>query len=224
MTQNKLKYEEGHLFATIDDKEWLIDTGAPQSFGRVASIIINEQKFDVSRNYAGLTSKKLSQYIEHDCTGLLGVDILNNFDIVFDVMNKTITWDRNDIDVDGICMPISDFMGIPIVDVHINEKKFSMFFDTGAKISYIQDDIIETYPKSGIIDDFYPGFGTFQTQRYRVELDILDTQHTLQCGMLPDILGMTLKIGGTDGILGNQLFLDHVVSYHPGKKQICLMK
>ena len=107
---------------------------------------------------------------------------------------------------------------------HINEKKFSMFFDTGAKISYIQDDIIETYPKSGIIDDFYPGFGTFQTQSYRVELDILDTQHTLQCGMLPDILGMTLKIGGTDGILGNQLFLDHVVSYHPGKKQICLLK
>ena len=41
-----------------------------------------------------------------------------------------------------------------------------MFFDTGAQISYLQDDVLDTFPSAGPVTDFYPGVGQFQTETH----------------------------------------------------------
>ena len=70
--------------------------------------------------------------------------------------------------------------------------------------------------------DFYPGFGDFQTETYRVEATIGANRFELCCGSLPDILGATLAMAGVDGIIGNEILGDHVVGYFPRRQMLVI--
>jgi len=97
-----------------------------------------------------------------------------------------------------------------------------MFFDTGAQISYFQDDSITDYPYAGPVEDFYPGLGQFVTETHIVDLKIGECIFSLRCGRLPDLLEMTLLMTGTQGILGNQFLHDRKVGYFPRRKILVL--
>ena len=92
--------------------------------------------------------------------------------------------------------------------VLIGESEFQMFLDTGAEISYLQDEIIERFPKSDSMTDCFPGFGTFDIETYLVGMGLGCLQFSLRCGTLLLMLGMTLTMGGTEGVLGNDIFRD----------------
>ena len=79
-----------HFFLEGGGGLWLLDTGAPQSFGRESSLELAGLTFDVANNYMGLTADQLSEFVSVDCCGLLGADIWRNFDIVFDQPGRTI--------------------------------------------------------------------------------------------------------------------------------------
>ena len=96
-----------------------------------------------------------------------------------------------------------------------------MFFDTGAQISYFQDEeVMGAFPNAGTMEDFYPGFGRFQTDTRNVDLLFGGEAFTLRCGTLPGLLGMSLVIGGASGILGNIVLQDRVVGYFPRRKKL----
>ena len=88
-----------------------------------------------------------------------------------------------------------------------------MFFDTGAQISYLQNDTLTHYPGLGAVTDFYPGVGEFQTETYRVDLTLADAPLQVRCGSLPGMLGMALMMAGTSGILGNEVIRNRRVGF-----------
>ena len=133
-----LLFEKKHLFMILDDKKWLIDTGSPASFGEENSLSICNQTFKIENTYGTLDAKELTSHIGLDVTGLVGVDILNTFDVLFSINKYEVTFSKYDIDVEGDVLPIDSFMGIPIIKVNILDTEYSMFFDTGAQISYFQ--------------------------------------------------------------------------------------
>jgi hypothetical protein len=63
-------------------------------------------------------------------------------------------------------------MGVPNVTVRVGSNHFRMFFDTGARISYLQDDSIAEFPPAGNVTDFYPGVGQFNTSTHEVPVSI----------------------------------------------------
>ncbi len=222
MHEYELHFINGHFFIELDNKKWLLDTGAPTSFSNEPSITFANKTFEIDSDYMGLTAEMLSGYIDMECHGLLAVDVLNDFDMIFDQKNALLTVSEESLEMDGDKLPLSDFMDIPIVTVHIGEKSYNMFFDTGAKLSYLQDESLSSFPKLETVTDFYPGFGEFETDTYAVDFIIGSEQYALQCGSLPDILGMTLVMAGTQGILGNEVFRDKVVGYFPRRGELCL--
>ncbi len=217
-----LSFEKKHLFIKTEDKKWLLDTGAPSSFGEVDSFKFADKEFSMSQNYMGLTAEILSDHLGMECDGLIGTDILSEFDHIIDISKGQITVSKEELALNEQCFTLSEFMGIPIISVHILDKEYQMFFDTGAQISYLQNDVITHFEKLGQLTDFYPGFGQFETETYAVEMGLGDIVYNLQCGTLPGILGMTLAMGGTQGILGNQILLDRIVGYFPRRNKLCL--
>jgi hypothetical protein len=217
-----LIFENKHLFIEIEDKKWLLDTGAPTSFGNDKSFKFGGEEFSLTENYMGLSTEKLSEYLNIECHGLLGADILSNFDLVFGISKRTLSVSSEELPLEGQCLPLTDFMGIPIITVQIDGKQYQMFFDTGAQISYLQDPVITQFIQLDTLTDFYPGFGQFETKTYDVEMKLGDLVLNSQCGTLPELLGMTLAMGGTQGILGNQLLLDRLVGYFPRRNLLCL--
>ena len=195
MNSYPLTLKNDHMFLELQSGLWLIDTGAPTSFGSESSITIEKTDFEIQSDYMGMDINQIEDAVGVDMVGLLGTDVLDNFDILLDVPSNTVTISSGEIKHSGTSLNLNEFMGIPIVTALIGESEFQMFLDTGAEISYLQDEILETFPKSGPVEDFYPGFGPFETETYSVEVTLDNVQFSLRCGTLPQLLGMTLMMG-----------------------------
>ena len=215
-----LHFRGGHLFLETAQQLWLFDTGAPTSFGSQPVVSLGGETFPLTDSYMGMTASTLSQFVSVECTGLLGGDILSQFDFVLDASNGAAEISSGILEHSGRSVPIDEFMGIPIVAARIENADHQMFFDTGAQISYFQHDSITDYPDAGAINDFYPGFGKFQTDTHNVDIALGETKFTLRCGILPDLLAATLMMAGTTGIIGNQVITGRVIGYFPRRQMI----
>ena len=225
MNEYPLRFQDGHLFVEMAGELWFLDTGAPMSFGTMGVLEIAGMDFSLEANYLGLTAEALSGVVGTGCTGLLGADVLAHFDHILDAGQGTLTLStEEDLAVEGARLPLTEFMGIPILTAQVRGRDHQMFFDTGAQISYLQDDSLTSYPSLGEVTDFYPGFGEFQTETFEVPIILHRVEFALRCGQLPSILGMTLIMAGTSGIVGNQVLADRIVGYFPGRSELILQE
>lgn len=113
-------------------------------------------------------------------------------------------------------------MGIPIIQAEVNGSEIRMFFDTGAKLSYLDPEITENFQSIGTTNDFYPGLGSFETQTYRVPIRLGSTEIELTVGTLPEMLQLTLMMANTSGILGTAILSNFAVGLNPGIKKLIL--
>ncbi len=218
----ELVFVKGHFYIRLDGSDWLLDTGAPSSFGITQSIVINDKEFGLQRDYLGLDAKQISMLTKHKVFGLIGVDILNQFYVVIDYENRQIAFSDKDITMSGSALDMRDFMGIPIVNAGIDGADKNLFFDTGAQISYWHDQSLKDCQSIDMMEDFYPGFGKFKTDVYLVNMILGDEEFPMRCGVLPSVLQMSLSMGNTEGILGNELLKDTAVGYFPKKNQLVI--
>ena len=217
-----LQLRDGHLFVDVGGEPWLLDTGAPASFGTSRNLAIDGEEFSVATGYLGLTAESLSQFVGVPCVGLLGVDVLGRFDLILDAAGARLTVSTAELQHSGHSIPLDEFMGIPIVTARIGDSDHRLFFDTGAQISYFQDASLTSFPSAGRVTDFYPGFGQFQTDTHNVRVSLGEVVFTLRCGRLPGLLGTTLMMAGTDGICGNAILSDRRVGYFPRRRAMVL--
>jgi hypothetical protein len=221
MTTFPLILKQGHLFLEIDGHLWLFDTGAPTSFG-LGNLALEGLEFRLSPSYMGLTIAQLAQFTGVDCRGLVGADVLGKFDHLIDVPSGTVAISKTSLDHIGVSLPLTDFMGIPILTARIAGNDYRMFLDTGAQISYFQEDSIADFPSAGTITDFLPGAGQFQTDTHQVPMSLGGVSITLRCGTLPGLLGGALMMAGVSGIVGNQLCVGRVTGYFPRRRALVL--
>jgi hypothetical protein len=214
-----LQLRDGHLFidlgGDLGGQLWLLDTGAPTSFGASRSLAIAGERFELDADYLGLTPESLSQFIGVPCVGLLGADVLGRFDHIFDTAAGKLTLSTAELSHTGQQVRLDEVMGIPIVTAQIGGRAYRMFFDTGAQISYLQSDALKTFPAAGSVTDFYPGVGEFETDTHDVQVSLEGVPFTLRCGTLPGLLGMSLAMAGTEGIVGNAILSERIVGYFP---------
>ncbi|CAN5701075.1 hypothetical protein BH11VER1_BH11VER1_38740 [soil metagenome] len=217
-----LKLQDGHLFLELNGELWLLDTGAPTSFGSSNSLSLAGEQFRLGTSYLGLTAATLTGFVGVPCVGLLGADVLGRFDHIFDTASGTLTISTGELAHSGQTVRLSEFMGIPILTAQIGGTDYRMFFDTGAQISYFQDDSLSEFPAAGSVTDFYPGVGQFQTDTHQVEASLGGVAFTLRCGTLPGLLGATLMMADTEGIVGHQILCNRIVAYFPRRRALVL--
>lgn len=222
MSTFPLQIKNGHLFLELDGNLWLFDTGAPTSFGGAENLAIEGETFNLDTSYMGLSAESLSSFVGVNCLGLIGADVIGRFDYLIDGIEGRLTVSKDELAHSGKPVTLSNFMDIPILTARVAGAARKFFFDTGAQISYFQDESLTDFPLRGTVTDFFPGIGQFQTSVYDVELAIGKHNFTLRCGALPGLLGMTLTLAGTEGIVGNEVLENRVTGYFPRRKQLCL--
>ena len=210
-----LHYQSGHLLLELANDHWVLDTGSPGSFGSNALQKLAGQPVQVPRSFMGLNATTLSQMIGAPVAGLLGTDVLNRFDIVLDVGAGLAHFTSEAVPLEGEAVTLSDVMGVPVVQAQVDGRAHAMFFDTGAGVSYFQEEGLEQYPPLEPAQDFYPGIGPFETPTWRLPVQLGGTRFLLRTGRLPDLLAMTLAMAGVDGIVGNAICADHRIGYFP---------
>lgn len=222
MTMRTLNLTVGHVLTTLDGRDWVIDTGSPISLGASGPLRLGGRSFEVPESALGLSAETLSGHLRHPVAGLIGTDILNRFDIVFDLPGRCMELSEATLDCDGVVVRTSDLMGVPMVDTEVSGRTRRACFDTGAQIGYFDDAVVRPFPDCGRFDDFYPLTGDFQTDTRRVELDLAGSRHAIRCGVLPDELRGMLRWCGAEGIVSNEVMHDRRVGYFPRRNAIVL--
>jgi len=217
-----LQLRAGHLFVELGGELWLLDTGAPTSFGMSRRLTIAGEQFILGTDYLGLTAATLTQFVGLPCVGLLGADVLGRFDHLFDSIAGRLTVSTAELSHSGQTVRLDEFMGIPIITARVGGRQYRMFFDTGAQISYFQGESLTEFPSAGSVTDFYPGVGQFQTDTHDVPVSLDGVSFTLRCGTLPGLLAPTLMMASTEGIVGNAILSNRTVGYFPRRRRMIL--
>ena len=205
MSKYVFKIVDNHIIVNIDKKLCLLDTGAPNSVGQ-ESLKLIDKDYPLVDNYMGLTTVELSKHIGENIDVLLGADILENYCVTIDWKEKKIEFLNETIKNGDTEMPIELFMGIPIIEIEVNDKMVKCFFDTGAKLSYVNPEYLNNKISERKEKDFYPGVGEFETDVYKLPIKIGTTTLVMKFGILPELLQTTLMLAGTQGIIGNDIF------------------
>ena len=173
-------------------------------------------------SYMGLDQGELSRLTGIPVAGLLGTDVLNRFDLVFNVSAGHVHVSEDESDLDGDCISMLDVMGVPVITVNTNLDSHAVFLDTGAPVSYLQGAGDAGHPAMSPIHDFLPGFGEFDSPTWNIPFRVGTTEMTLRTGQLPGLLSMTLRVAGVAGIVGSELCLTRRVGYFPRRRQLVL--
>jgi hypothetical protein len=206
MKEFKITLFKGHPIIKDGENILLIDTGAPYTIHTSSNLIFCSDNYNCTTNYMGLTVSKISEMLGTEITTLLGADILSDYKLLFDYKNEIMEFNKVEIALDGYEIGISNFMGLPIIELSIDNQKLKFFLDTGAKLSYLSDSITSHYKSVGTDEDFYPGVGKFETECFNIATSFRDSNFIVKYGNLPTLLQMTLMLGGTTGIIGFDFF------------------
>jgi hypothetical protein len=219
-----LSFEKGHLFAEIEGGKFVLDTGSPMSMAAVPGLNFRGKDLQLPGNIMGLTPTQLSGFIVTKVHGLLGTDVLNEGDLLLDFERGKLVVPGAPLPLEGEAIPFKPVMGVPLVEASVDGQAYGFFFDTGARISYFQEeDVLAKGQKIGTDEDFYPGFGRFETETYRLEVKLVSRAFFLVTGTLPAMLGLSLGMAGADGIIGNEALQGlKRLAYMPGRSRIVL--
>jgi hypothetical protein len=218
----RLRLREGHLYLDAGGRLWLLETGAPVSFGEGGAFALLGESFPFGRDARGLTPRTLSKFVGVDCAGVLGADVLGRFDWVFDVPGETVTVSRGELRHEGSVLPIDEVFGFPVASVTVRDVAYRMFVDTGAQHSYFQPEARKSFPAGERATDFYLAVGRFETETHQVDVTLGSHAFTLRCGVLPRHLATALQLSGTHGVIGNAIFRQRRVGYFPRRRMLVL--
>jgi hypothetical protein len=211
-----------HLVLDADQGLWVLDTGAPASFGSPETLEINKKTYEIQSNYMGFDNTKLSEALGASVEGLIGGDILNEYDSYWDLSTNRISFSLEHLESEGIPISLEFFMGIPTLKVVLRGISYNWFFDTGAVVSYVTEQLDEWETPVDQYDDFYPGYGNFSTEIFEDEITLETLNLKIKCGVLPGLLGMSLGVGGCAGILGLGAINKRSFLYAPRRNKLIL--
>ncbi|MDW7730387.1 MAG: hypothetical protein SCJ94_10345 [Bacillota bacterium] len=219
-----LKVFDNHLLIYISGMQVLLDTGTPTSIGKVPLLLLGSTHIP-QHSFMGLNIDALSKCLGHQIDYVLGSDLLKKFHLIVDYDKRIATFSDSPQNIPGRPFSVETMLNVPVITITIANQNARMFFDTGAKISYLKKSFTSGLPCTGIAEDFYPGIGQFQTNLSKAALTIMGENIELNCGNLPPLMEMSLVVANCAGIIGNDIFqYFNPISYSLSEELIYLEK
>ncbi|HUR00750.1 MAG TPA: DUF6569 family protein, partial [Gemmatimonadaceae bacterium] len=199
----------------------LLDTGSPVSIGRGSEYTIAGRSYNPSTGMHSVLDAA-GEHIGRRVEWLFGHDFFADNRVLIDWRSRVARiLSPSAVISDGLSIPIELVMGVPVVRGRSGTKRISAVIDSGASLSYVPADVVEGLTPVGKRKDFYPGFGEFETDVWRIRADIGGRRLLINAGILPPMLQMMFgMILGSDGwIVGSDFFRNRtiIVDYPRGR-------
>jgi len=204
---------DGHIMFEVDGKKVLLDTGSPVSLGSCGTLEIDGSVYEVQDSCMTLPWNDLRMLIGIDVDALLGMDVISEFDLTLNPVDSQVTFDRENRLEDRESVQLRLFAEIPVLEVKIQGRPVKVFFDTGARLSYIDRTLTWAGECLGHEFDFHPSMGRFETQTFMTTVEIDGYEAELKTGVLPESLRRKLIVLGIKGILGTTLLEHYTITF-----------
>ncbi len=211
----KLYLLNRHLFVDLPEGRTLIDTGAPLSSSTSGRLTWQNQNHGVNKGgYMGFTFDQLSAEIGAQVDALLGMDLLAQTTLLFDVAHRTLTaGDEMPAGFKAQAYELAPMSDLPLFHMPLNGQPARVLWDTGAQYGYVTDRKFVTGKKAEPgFKDFSPMFGDLNIpQSYLLPFtlaghDLLETVGEAPCvlggGISPVPMSPFLRALDIDAIIG----------------------
>lgn len=230
-----MKYDinevDGHVLLNLDEGAFIVDTGSQASFARGGRVSFGGASVALPTSAMGmLDADALSGYVGMRLDGLLGMDVLGRHRLTF--LRRELLVGDGDLgsgsggEAAGPQfqeLETGEIMGIPFITVGVNNRKAKVFVDSGAKISYLDEELLSGCPVGETLHDFYPLLGEFDVDASNVQCTLAGRSFSAKFGRLPALLQMSLGMAGVDGILGHDLFDAYAIRIDRGGSPVSIM-
>ena len=106
MSSYEIRKINDHLTLVHGPELWILDTGSPASFGAKSEFSIAGDRYPIPPSYMGFGSEKLSEVLGEEVTGLIGGDILGNYDTEWNLVDGTLQVSKHEANASGIEIPL----------------------------------------------------------------------------------------------------------------------
>ena len=176
--------ERHHLFADLDDRRVLVDTGSP---GTLAASALGS----------------IVDRVGVDFESLLGMDQLAGLRLDFDLPGGRISAGPDAVEDDAVGYPCDSIGGVPIFEAEVEGEVIRGVFDTGSSLCYLPAALLERSSPVGQFEDFHPLLaGSFRTTIHRTVVTIGGIKIQVPAGKLPPDLQPLLEGLGAKAIIG----------------------
>jgi hypothetical protein len=214
---------DGHVLIALQEKTLLIDTGTPQSLARESPLVFCDRVYELARETLGISCQEISSLLGREIDAIIGTDILDQYDVVFDSQSGQLSLSTEEVPLIGSVVSIERSFGVPVITAAIGNEQVSVYFDSGAKISYATLQDKNLYPVIRTDEDFFPLIGTFDTPIRVIPMQFGTQRIELEVGQLPTPLAMTLQLMGVSGIVGSAVFMHSTVVYAPRRNRLAFI-
>ena len=199
---------DGHLLISDNGNTILVDTGSPVTVHQEDTLSFLGREFPVHTSIMGDRVESLCKLSGIEFTTLLGMDILSQYRVVFDYENRELTFlTDEEAGMEGTTVPLVNVMGgVKAICLEINGQPLKMAIDTGAPLSYVDRMVTDDFESIGEKEDFHPMAGRYTTPIFKIEAEFCGKKFTGTYGNLPTMMGLSLKLGGLDGVVGYDFF------------------
>jgi hypothetical protein len=239
----KIIMENRHLFVEIKDQVWLINNKSPITFGEQTrrfkvkdgknlpdgiELRIDDQAFTVASYYRDENSDSISKKFNKKVYGVIGNNILNSFDIIFDIQNKNAIFSRDHLDLKGNKIEVlaATPTDAPIIQIKLfkQSEPISAVFHTGSPVCYLSDKFsLRDYEFIEKYEDFYPPNLKFDVDLHLVPVTIGDREFQLKFGSIPHQIRNLLSEDKTLAFIGTEIFEKcSKIGYFLKRKEIVL--
>ena len=209
-TNCPFKLINDHPILMYNDQNILVDTGSPVSIHPSGSLVIGDNEFSVQSSVPLVSIQYISEKVGCEIHGLLGMDVINSMPTMFSLKDGFMFMDDDaKYSAHFKKFPLSQMSGgLVAITISVNGKEANMIVDSGAPISYIRSDFVVGLESVGIMEDFSPFIGNFQTETFICDVDTMTNQdvYKQRFGIPPQIISMTLDMLNVDGVIGIELF------------------
>lgn len=198
----------------------MVDTGSPNSFSHTGSITVCGTRYSVPAQIRGINNKYVSSKVGVPVDGLLGMDILGQYPVVFDYAHDRFSIGQSL--VGGIPLESFGCMGLVGIVARANGRKVKLLMDSGAVTNYLPHEHTKGLPIVGEVEDFSPllGYDTFSTKLYEVPVEVAGRQLAILFGHLPAELEYAVRQTGAQGAIGKDLLEQCTVGIENGSVSV----
>ena len=174
ITTHRMDLEAGCLYVHLPEGVFLLDTGSHGSFGDVAGCTIGKSRERLGSSMMGISMQSLRGHVRKDCVGLLGMDVLAEHPILFDLGSSQVhvgqdAWESVAAGDRVACRYRSMIGGVPAVELVLGGCDTVAIFDTGAQYGYVMHESqCDGATPSDPIRDFSPLLGDMSGPSWEV--------------------------------------------------------
>ena len=210
-----LTTSNGHFIVTVEDKNYILDTGSPVSYSfteKTTFVPFGDKHLTFLPFPLKGAKEEIEELVSIPVHGIIGLSTMKELKrMEISKEEGYVMFGGEDISKEeGYSIPFEENNGVLTIGIKVNGKDTRVILDTGARIDYMDPSLLDTSNAISHERDYNPILGHFEVDGYRTTYGIGDQEiETITYGATDKLKNYVLSMGirGVNGVVGVKSFL-----------------